>query len=47
MKMSALYINLYIKIALHLKTKKKIILIVEKETVNNMQNAVCFESLCF
>lgn len=45
--MSALYINLYIKIALHLKIKK-IILIVEKETVNNMQNAVCFESLlCF
>lgn len=49
-KWSALYINLYNKIALHLK-KKKIndldCLKKKQNTVNNMQNAVCFDSLCF
>lgn len=48
-KWSALYINLYIKIALHLKTKKGQwfwLFKKKRKTVNNMQNAVCLNLYC-
>lgn len=48
-KLSALYINLYIKIALHLKTKRSMILIVKKMKDSEWHAKCCmFESLlCF